>query len=88
MVAVIGDVHGCYYTLDTLYKKIKDKYPDIPVYCVGDLVDRGKYSCQTVEYVLENNIQFVLGNHDLMFYYYYKVPDLSLIHISEHTRPY
>lgn len=75
MVAVIGDVHGCYYTLEALYKKVKEKYPGIPVYCVGDLVDRGKYSCQTVDFFIEKDIKFTVGNHDLMFYYYYKEPD-------------
>lgn len=75
MVAVIGDVHGCYYTLEALYKKVKEKYPGIHFYCVGDLVDRGKNSRQTIEFFLEKDIKFTLGNHDLMFYYYYKEPD-------------
>ena len=48
MVAVIGDVHGCYYTLKQLVEKIKAKYPDISIYCVGDLVDRGNFSCEVI----------------------------------------
>ncbi len=31
MVAVIGDVHGCYYTLKELVDKIKNKYPNIKI---------------------------------------------------------
>jgi len=75
MVAVIGDVHGCYYTLQQLVDKIKIKHPNIKIYCVGDLVDRGNYNLEVIEYLLSENIEFTLGNHDLMFYSYYKQPD-------------
>lgn len=68
MVAVIGDVHGCYYTLKQLVGKIKNKYPDIKIYCVGDLVDRGNNSFEVIEFVIAEKIQFTIGNHDFMFY--------------------
>ncbi len=74
MIAVIGDIHGCYFTLKELYQEIKNKYPDIKVYSVGDLVDRGNKSYEVVEFVLENNILFTPGNHDYMFYYFFKEP--------------
>jgi len=68
MVAVIGDVHGCYYTLKQLVEKIKNKYPDINIYCVGDLVDRGNNSFEVIEFVVAEKIQLTIGNHDFMFY--------------------
>jgi serine/threonine protein phosphatase 1 len=68
MVAVIGDVHGCYYTLKQLVEKIRNKYPDIKIYCVGDLVDRGNNSFEVIEFVVAEKIQFTIGNHDFMFY--------------------
>lgn len=68
MVAVIGDVHGCYYTLKQLVEKIKNKYPDIKIYCVGDLVDRGNNSFEVIEFVVSEKILFTIGNHDFMFY--------------------
>lgn len=68
MVAVIGDVHGCYYTLRQLVDKIKNKYPGIDIYCVGDLVDRGNYSFETIQFVISQKINFTAGNHDYMFY--------------------
>jgi serine/threonine protein phosphatase 1 len=68
MVAVIGDVHGCYYTLKRLVDKIKIKYPDIKIYCVGDLVDRGNYSSETIQFIIAEKINFTPGNHDYMFY--------------------
>jgi serine/threonine protein phosphatase 1 len=74
MVAIIGDIHGCYFTLVELYKKIIVAYPNIPVYTVGDLVDRGNHSYETVNFVMENHIYFTPGNHDYMFYHFFKEP--------------
>ena len=68
MVAVIGDVHGCYYTLKELVDKIKNKYPNIKIFCVGDLVDRGNNSFEVIKFVVAEKIQCVIGNHDFMFY--------------------
>ncbi len=68
MVAVIGDVHGCYQTLKELVEKIKNKYPAVNIYCVGDLVDRGNNSFEVIEFVVAEKIQCVIGNHDFMFY--------------------
>ena len=78
MVAVIGDIHGCFNTLKKLYTLILKKYLDIPVCCVGDLVDRGKFSFEVVEFVRKNKITFTPGNHDYMFYYFIKHPSSPL----------
>lgn len=75
MIAVIGDVHGCYNTLQSLYSRLKSNYPDIPIYCVGDLVDRGNFSFEVVEFFIKNKIPFTPGNHDYMFYAYFKEPN-------------
>ncbi|HEX2868910.1 MAG TPA: metallophosphoesterase [Ignavibacteriales bacterium] len=74
MVAVIGDIHGCFFTLEALVKKIRARYPDIDIYSVGDLVDRGKNSFEVVRYLMENGIKFTPGNHDFMFYAYIREP--------------
>ena len=74
MTGIIGDIHGCFYTLNELVKKIGEKYPGIPLYSVGDLVDRGMYSCDVIDFIISQNIQFTPGNHDYMFYYFMKHP--------------
>lgn len=74
MVAVIGDIHGCYYTLVELYNKIREKYGNIPIYTVGDLVDRGNHSYDVIRFVNEEGIKFTPGNHDYMFYHFFKDP--------------
>ncbi len=74
MVAVIGDIHGCYFTLVELYHRIKKIYTDIPLYCVGDLVDRGNHSHSVMEFIIDEKIRFTPGNHDFMFSHYFKNP--------------
>ena len=68
MIAVIGDVHGCYYSLRDLVEKIRAKYQAVEIYCVGDLVDRGNHSCEVFEFMISEKIIFTPGNHDYMFY--------------------
>ena len=75
MIAVIGDIHGCYHTLIELVGRIKRNYPGAQIYCVGDLVDRGNYSFETVDFVINEGIITTSGNHDFMFYYFITDPD-------------
>jgi serine/threonine protein phosphatase 1 len=78
MIAVVGDIHGCYYTLKALIEKIKVKYPSVKIYCVGDLVDRGNFSYEVFEFVIAEGIKFTPGNHDYMFYYFVNQPTSEL----------
>lgn len=75
MIAVIGDIHGCFYTLNNIVSHIRNTYGNLPIYAVGDLVDRGTGSAETVQYVIDNNINVTLGNHDYMFLVAYTNPD-------------
>lgn len=74
MIAAIGDIHGCFYTLEALVNKLRAEYPDAEIYCVGDLVDRGKNSFEVVKFLMDNKIKFTPGNHDYMFYAYVREP--------------
>lgn len=71
MFAVFGDIHGCFHTLKKLHTRVKEIYGEIDFYSTGDLVDRGNFSPESVEYVIENGIRPVMGNHDRMFLSYY-----------------
>ncbi len=74
MVSVIGDIHGCYHTLVELVSKIRYKFPSIDLYSVGDLVDRGNFNYEAVDFILSENIKFTPGNHDYMFYHFIHYP--------------
>lgn len=67
-VVAIGDIHGCYDTLIALITKIKAQFPDAQIVSCGDLVDRGPKSRQVVQYMINNNIDCVKGNHEQMMY--------------------
>jgi serine/threonine protein phosphatase 1 len=75
MIGIIGDIHGCYHTLITLVEQVREKYPGIDLYCVGDIVDRGNFSHLVVDYVIDNGIRTTLGNHDNLFCYAYFNPE-------------
>lgn len=61
---IISDIHGCFYTLKRLLKKIPQGEP---IVFAGDLVDRGPHSAQVIQFAIDNKIPSVLGNHeDLM----------------------
>jgi serine/threonine protein phosphatase 1 len=64
LIAVIGDIHGCYYTLCKLYNKLLAHTDE--VYTVGDLIDRGPDSKSVIQFCIENNIKPVMGNHEDM----------------------
>lgn len=61
-IIVIGDIHGCYYTLQNLLKLL----PHNNLCFVGDLVDRGAHSRKVIEFIRDNNYDCVIGNHELM----------------------
>ncbi|QSZ42146.1 hypothetical protein GJV85_08485 [Sulfurimonas aquatica] len=61
---VIGDVHGAYHSLLKLIKQLPQ---DAKIIFVGDLCDKGKYSKDVIEYVINNNYPCVKGNHEHLF---------------------
>jgi serine/threonine protein phosphatase 1 len=62
---VIGDVHGHYAGLMRLLEEIAPGAED-RVYFLGDLIDRGPQSYQTIEFVRRSGYACLLGNHEQM----------------------
>lgn len=67
MVWAIGDIQGCYYPLMVLLEKIDFNPGRDKLWIAGDLVNRGKESLKTLQYLygIRKSIEVVLGNHDL-----------------------
>ena len=60
-IIVYGDIHGCLEEFIELRKRVPKNKIEI---CVGDLIDRGKYANEVIEYVMKNNIKSIIGNHE------------------------
>ena len=65
-IYIISDVHGCYKSLKALINQFPNKENSKIVF-VGDLIDRGASSCEVVKFIMDNNYDCVLGNHEEMF---------------------
>lgn len=63
----IGDLQGCLLQTKALLKKIRVATPEARLVFVGDLVNRGPSSLQTLRHVraLGDAASVLLGNHDL-----------------------
>ena len=65
-IYIISDIHGCYKSLKALINQFPNKENSKIVF-VGDLIDRGASSCEVVKFIMDNNYDCVLGNHEEMF---------------------
>jgi bis(5'-nucleosyl)-tetraphosphatase (symmetrical) len=66
-VYAVGDIQGCYDELVQLLDLVKFEPAADQLWLVGDLVNRGPKSLETLRFVkqLDNAAVTVLGNHDL-----------------------
>jgi serine/threonine protein phosphatase 1 len=80
----IGDVHGCLDLLELLEAKIADDAAAISLpattIVLGDIVDRGPRSAQTIDHVIErqhrgDRLICLLGNHEMSMLEYLRHPD-------------
>ncbi len=66
-VWAIGDIQGCYDDFISLLEKIEFDPDKDRLWLAGDVVNRGKKSLETLEYIysIRDNVSMVLGNHDI-----------------------
>lgn len=80
-IAFIGDIHGCYQELKELLEKLYDKWPNIQIVSLGDVVDRGPYSEMCLELLLKDSAFW--APHSERFISYSKPP---IVIIGNHDR--
>ena len=85
-VIVIGDVHGCLKTLQSLISLLPK---DDEIVFVGDLIDRGPSCVDTLKFVRDRGYKVVRGNHeDLMLWWFrgHKAADLAFASTGKPTQ--
>jgi serine/threonine protein phosphatase 1 len=60
------DLHGCKKTFDKQRTELLGMFPDETIAVAGDLVDRGPYSKELIEWFIETKTPVCMGNHDWM----------------------
>lgn len=68
-IYAIGDIQGCYRPLRKLLNSVDFKPGRDELWCVGDLINRGPDSLDTLRFLsdINDSVTLVLGNHDLHF---------------------
>lgn len=61
---IIGDIHGC---IKTLKKIISLTEKNSTIFCLGDLTDKGPSSAEVLDFIIENKIKTIKGNHEIFF---------------------
>lgn len=63
----VGDIHGCLEEFKELLLKIQYNKELDRIILLGDLIDRGDFSAETVKFARELNLECVMGNHEFKF---------------------
>lgn len=71
----IGDIHGCLEKIENLIEVIAANPKKDKLIFIGDYIDRGSFSKEVVEYVIDlkdkfKNVICLLGNHEQMLLNY------------------
>jgi len=72
---IYGDVHGCLEEFQRLRSELDIEESDREI-SIGDLLDRGPFSNEVLQYVRKENIELVLGNHEYKYLRYKKHDEL------------
>lgn len=70
-VFVVGNVHGCYYTMRSLLEQFPK---DSTIIFIGDVCDYGNFTKDAIEFIIENNYSCIKGNHESYFLKSYDSP--------------
>ena len=65
-VAIFSDVHGNKEALKAIINDIQKNNID-EIICLGDVIGIGPNPKECMDIIIDNNIEMVLGNHELYF---------------------
>ncbi len=70
-IVVYGDIHGCLDEFKALRKKINLQPDDIEI-SVGDFMNKGPFSIETLHFITSRDIISVMGNNEARIIKLYK----------------
>ncbi|KAI5965059.1 hypothetical protein KGF57_000852 [Candida theae] len=70
-IILIGDIHGHYNEFKELLRRAKYNKKKDELLVVGDFVTKGPDSFKMLDYLIDNNVQCILGNHEYYVLQYY-----------------
>lgn len=74
-IILIGDIHGQYTQMRKLLRKIRyDKHKD-HILVLGDFIAKGPDSFKVLDFLINNNVDCILGNHE-----YYALQNYAQFH--------
>ena len=73
-IAVFSDIHGNYQALRAILDDINKRKID-KVICLGDTIGIGPNSSECLDLLIKNNVETVLGNHELYYLYGTEIDD-------------
>ncbi|MDD2410024.1 MAG: metallophosphoesterase family protein [Bacilli bacterium] len=65
-IAVFSDIHGNLQSLEAILSDIKNENID-KIICLGDVIGIGPNPKECLDLIIKNNIEMVLGNHELYY---------------------
>lgn len=82
-IYVIGDIHGCYRSLENLFQKIAPSPETDTIIFLGDYIDRGPASKKVVDKIIKIQNDFrqiitLMGNHEQMLLRYLTGRDIDV----------
>lgn len=69
---VMSDIHGNLFAFSSMLKQINFSKKD-KLIILGDIIDRGRYSLELLQYAKETeNVEMLMGNHEAMMLKYFR----------------
>lgn len=66
-IAIFSDIHGNLQALESIINDIKNNNNYDEIICLGDTIGIGPNPKECLDIIIDNNIQMVLGNHELYY---------------------
>ncbi len=84
-LAIFSDIHGNKEALNSIIKDIKKRKVD-DIICLGDVIGLGPSSDECLKMIYDNNIKYIIGNHELYYTKGIDKPHIKEKEILDHNK--